>query len=332
MENKELIGYKFVKPEYNEAVLSILNTYSHDWWKENAENNFKEKGYHFYHIQIENSVTSILKKAGVLNLWFEPVYKEIESQFKKDEWLYWSKNNSRALLRYNNSFNGSVTTDEYYQLYEHDKLIDSGSKSNYVYIKDCTKATSQQIQEILTIVAKHKGFVEGVKYISPISKVNNTCIGDFIYNEYNDILSCNGIAIYNISKWATISPTELVKSWEDAYKSNGYIINSENKISQVDWIGLPSLSKRVFKAKAQAKSALAFAQLSHIVADANGDWVANFEDYNQDKYVIVAERNKVVGLTYGYNNNPLPMKSEEIRDTCLEKHRILWEDFWMISK
>lgn len=60
---KEIIGYKLVKPEYQEAAEKIMNVY----------------------FSMDKRVTSLgcidrLKTAKVLDLWFEPIYKEEEKE------------------------------------------------------------------------------------------------------------------------------------------------------------------------------------------------------------------------------------------------------------
>lgn len=68
---QEIIGYKLTKPEYKEAALKICGI---SGFSISLEYDFKY-----------NSVCStILKEAGVLDLWFEPVYKE---EFKVGDWV-----------------------------------------------------------------------------------------------------------------------------------------------------------------------------------------------------------------------------------------------------
>lgn len=77
MENKEkkIIGYKLVKKEYLEAVKVMV---SDSWTWNYAEENILKSGWHFAAPDREGEgIASIFRKAGVLDLWFEPVY-EIE--------------------------------------------------------------------------------------------------------------------------------------------------------------------------------------------------------------------------------------------------------------
>jgi hypothetical protein len=72
MEEKEIIGYKLKEDckQYEEAALKIMDT---RW------------GDPKYLVTVD-SVIDKLKKAGVLDLWFEPVYKEIS--FKLGDWIF----------------------------------------------------------------------------------------------------------------------------------------------------------------------------------------------------------------------------------------------------
>ena len=127
-------------------------------------------------------------------------------------------------------------------------------------------------------------------------------------------------------------PTELVKSWWESFNGKGWFIDTSSQIEFRENLKKHNYNNNIFKTEAQAKSALAFAQLSHIVADANGDWVADWFDQRQNKYVVELSRNNLISTYYCSTKQLLPMKSEEIADACLEKHRTLWENFWMISK
>jgi hypothetical protein len=72
---KEFIGYKLTKPEYNRAAGRIA--YQFDTDIETNEDGLCEF--------MKNSVAyDRLKEAGVLNLWFEPVYEE---EFKVGDWV-----------------------------------------------------------------------------------------------------------------------------------------------------------------------------------------------------------------------------------------------------
>lgn len=69
VEERKIIGYKLVKPEYKEAVKVITEAPSFHFV------GFEQRGKKSFTSSIEK-----LEKAGVLDLWFEPVYEE-----KKEE-------------------------------------------------------------------------------------------------------------------------------------------------------------------------------------------------------------------------------------------------------
>jgi hypothetical protein len=79
---KKVIGYKLIKPEYEEAALKLF-----DDGKPVVQNwniNLHKKGYP-KSLPIDCEGFKILKIAGVLDLWFEPVYEE--EQFKVGDWV-----------------------------------------------------------------------------------------------------------------------------------------------------------------------------------------------------------------------------------------------------
>ena len=67
---KKIIGYKLTKPEYEKAANQITG----------AENLISQN----YNFQIDSIAYDRVVKAGVLDLWFEPVYKE---EFKVGDWV-----------------------------------------------------------------------------------------------------------------------------------------------------------------------------------------------------------------------------------------------------
>ena len=87
------------------------------------------------------------------------------------------------------------------------------------------------------------------------------------------------------------------KSWEDAFVGNpifGYWIGTPSEIIEAD-VNASSVDKNVFKTEKQAKSALAYAQLTQLMALPcyNGDWKPNWSSFNNEKkYGITFYGNK----------------------------------------
>lgn len=68
---KEIIGYKLIKPEYKEAALKIVTATS-----------FNTKKCLNYCFAKDSVSYNELYKAGVLDLWFEPVYEQKETVYR----------------------------------------------------------------------------------------------------------------------------------------------------------------------------------------------------------------------------------------------------------
>lgn len=94
------------------------------------------------------------------------------------------------------------------------------------------------------------------------------------------------------------------KSWEDAFVGNpicGYWIETHSEIKEAD-VNASFVDKNVFKTEKQVKSALAYAQLTQLMALPcyNGDWKPNWSSFNNEKkYVIIFYNNRYdIEFTY----------------------------------
>ena len=86
-------------------------------------------------------------------------------------------------------------------------------------------------------------------------------------------------------------------SWEKAFlgkRISGFYTNSYSNIKEVCF-DFTACGKNLFKTKEQTKSALAYAQLTQLMALPcyNGDWEADWEDGIQPKYVIIRKFNEL---------------------------------------
>lgn len=73
METRKLIGYKLINPKYEEAAKKLCG--SNVYWRNQGD----------FNLGINETVSiPLLKKAGVLDIWFEPVYEE---QFKEGDYV-----------------------------------------------------------------------------------------------------------------------------------------------------------------------------------------------------------------------------------------------------
>lgn len=82
MEQKKQIGWKLIKKEYQDAALKICRVSLFSTLTPNVD------------FIVNSLCESKLKEAGVLELWFEPVFKEVP-QFKENDWVIgWHCNDS----------------------------------------------------------------------------------------------------------------------------------------------------------------------------------------------------------------------------------------------
>lgn len=121
------------------------------------------------------------------------------------------------------------------------------------------------------------------------------------------------------------------KSWNEAFISEvikGYYVEgrsieytSHNKCTIED--------RYIFKAEKQAASALAYAQLTQLMALPcyNGDWTPNWDNPKQEKYCITRMKYDIVKLDYRGYFSFLAFKSEKVRDIFFNNHMDLISQF-----
>ena len=125
-------------------------------------------------------------------------------KFKVGEWIYfYNSNTSEGIVRYKSD---RGDTDEYYHICgSSESIIEGKSNGCYISIKECTKATNEQIKRILTKVAIYKGFKKGI-YIDNTNLgfyvKNKSCGSNFSLDEYYLLLG--DWIIYKDGVWATI--------------------------------------------------------------------------------------------------------------------------------
>lgn len=219
MEEREITGYKLKEDckQYGEAVLKIMNT---NW------------GEPKYHVTVDSLIKD-LRKAGILDLWFEPIYKE---EFKVGDWVTWSNSTTGRIIGHCKSFADSWSLD----VRGDTEQYNSCSESNL------RLATPEEIKETLVEEAIKRGFTKGVKikaYFPDYSPVYsddrpyemNDCLPE--YEQHLDALRMGGSIIYHKGKWAEILPNY------PQIEINGY--NGEFFGNYVKF-GCAEISKEVF--------------------------------------------------------------------------------------
>ena len=90
--------------------------------------------------------------------------------------------------------------------------------------------------------------------------------------------------------------------------------------------------KGTYKTEKQAKSALAYAQLTQLMAlpEYNGDWVPDWTDNNM-KFIIRAYGNEIDLDYYSTIRHHISFKSAEIRDKFLENNLDLLKEYFELD-
>jgi len=162
---KKIIGYKLIKPEYKEASIAIVKPLSDSSYK-SWESNIIEHGWTFTSASVH---ANILQKAGVLDLWFEPVY---EGAFKVGDWV--------ITKGYHKDYDGialkiTLIDNKKYCYFEHNDI----GTPNFNIKNIVRKATPEEIQQaqktIVKMYSSNKGefeieVVDGKAYYKPENK------------------------------------------------------------------------------------------------------------------------------------------------------------------
>lgn len=124
----------------------------------------------------------------------------------------------------------------------------------------------------------------------------------------------------------------LPKTWEELNVVTGHYVTTSSRVlpyrppHQKSYTAqMLGLDRNVFAELEQAEAALALVQLSQLKKVYNGDWVPDWNDFNQWKYVIRLKNNKPSkhsAFIYPYF---LSFKDAETRDLFLENFRDLIE-------
>jgi len=126
-----------------------------------------------------------------------------------------------------------------------------------------------------------------------------------------------------------LKPLKGVDSWSELGKIDGYYINYYSKLLQLNIGGNASSDNRnVFATKKQAESALAYAQLTQLMADC-GDCEIDWSKYEY-KHIIWRKENFIETGIASYRFCFLAFNTEQIRDEFLEKHECLIKTFYQL--
>lgn len=183
---KEIIGYKLKEghEKFIPALDKISYTYSGGTFMKNSP---------FYHH---------FKEAGVLDLWFEPIYS-VEEEYKVEDWVIVL--DTPNVRKFNSSGIGHIfriRNDDFYFkefIKGNASAIEPNNKylTNYLKI-DVRKATEKEIEQHLISEAEKKGFKKGVKIKTPAGNIG-------ILTGFRDFVECsknfNGPDTTNSLRW-----------------------------------------------------------------------------------------------------------------------------------
>jgi len=119
-------------------------------------------------------------------------------------------------------------------------------------------------------------------------------------------------------------------TWEDSFDGTGWFIDKSSVCTMGGNVPVHEYNKENFKTKEQAESALAFAQLSFIVAKYNEGKTQEGEYTYSIAYLVYHKRLSVdKKLRDAYN---LEFYDEKDAEISLEVNRELWYKYWMVKK
>ena len=127
----------------------------------------------------------------------------------------------------------------------------------------------------------------------------------------------------------------IKKKWRDEEyaKICGYFINVDASIIPVSQISNTDVNHNIFATEKQAKSALAMAQISQIMAnDERFGGVVTDEEWKDTtlKFVINRVRNTINKAAFGNSHEFLSFHTQEQRDLFLKENEDLVRDYLML--
>jgi hypothetical protein len=129
----------------------------------------------------------------------------------------------------------------------------------------------------------------------------------------------------------TIPKPDDQYTWEKCFSGEGWWIFDDGKIIFNRGLSVSVETIDVAHSEKVAKKMLATAQLSHIIAKANENWVADWSDIGESKYVIERMDTEVVCSQYSSHYMFLAFKTSEIAFAVYEQNERLIRDYFMMD-
>jgi hypothetical protein len=171
---------------------------------------------------------------------------------------------------------------------------------------------------------KHELKSKSDKSLKKIVKRLDKLIGKF------DRIECSGNPDIKI-EFSQDKEPKLPKTWEELKMITGWI-HKGNGVAKLSTLCQASeFNKCVFATEKQAKSSLAYAQLTQLMKAYDKEWSADWGDNTPLKYVIVRRGDKLVADTNIKDYKFLAFESAELRDKFLENFDDLIKTFYQMD-
>lgn len=123
----------------------------------------------------------------------------------------------------------------------------------------------------------------------------------------------------------------LPKSWKELEQLIGFYVDNNSEISSaLNNYSVVIANRNCFATEKQAKSSLAMAQLSQLMAVYNDGWKPDWENSSL-KYIIDANQNSLFLDTHYRTHAFLSFKAKELRDEFLKNFEPLIKEYFMID-
>lgn len=127
-----------------------------------------------------------------------------------------------------------------------------------------------------------------------------------------------------------LKPKKVINCWDNLEKIEGYYIMNNSNIGTVEHRATTINHKNVFATEQQAKSALAYAQLTQLMK-ATGDCDVDWSNNLTKKYYIELNGTKSLQVNYSsLTRQFLAFKTKEIAEEFMQKHESLIKQFFQI--
>lgn len=120
------------------------------------------------------------------------------------------------------------------------------------------------------------------------------------------------------------------KSWNDIKKIDGFYITEDSSIYSAKNVNILYINNNIFATQKQAKSALAFAQLSQLAKEMNGDWTPDWSTSNT-KYSINRNSLALYINSWSATFHLIVFKTKEMAEFSLKHHEQLWKDYYELD-